>query len=633
MKSHAIVENLSILKQTGWVFIALPDDEVPQNEGGYLSDGVFHYPYVTVDHGIRVNVSMPGNRRKKLEMVEGERTVEPFAWSPFISDNLNRVVPQFLLGNEVGVMEGPIYVECSDAHSVWKFIVRWPDRLVNLVMWATVTSGSPDIEFTVQAVYGSTANNSQPQTSIMPELTMRSAFRPVSDFAIRNGQSQASWDVEVKSWVLTLVPNGRVWHRASRFETRGAIMCSPDTTRAEGLPMCGIYAGWDGKWMALGKVPQCTPDLQHVRAAQKKDYLNPAWGGYTQRRPRTQPHESGTTGEQPDFGCASDLGVTTLDAWEIHDALWQCQSYVQRPTGNREPDGRPLNSTLHPYAETMNQRPDLSLGMNDRLGWPPANQIQWMPSPSTVAWTTSDDQHRADNFLHATYALTRDPALKELIEDHIELDGTDIYIKNSMSASPRSVGRLALTRANQVWLGFDSAKNNLSVGILSAVAHSPLLTLASDKTVRTLGGHEQAKYGWVDVDGRPIVGWQGWQEAIAAIGILAAGRVLKNDSFIDMAAAIAKSVTKNSWLLRDDRYVHAYATRWNNGDPFPASSWPAQVFQSGEASNDFIYISGACNYWTLAAACMLAPYDGEAKKLVDSFKPFDNIYKARWCAI
>ena len=632
MKSHIVVENLASRKQSGWIFVGLPDSDVPQHEGGYLSDGVFKFPFVTVDNGIYLLASLEAGQRKKLEFA-GERTVEPFAWNPFISDNLSRIAPKFMLGNEVGIVNGPFYIDGSDAHSVWKFAVSWPERIVNLTTWATVTSGSPDIEFTVQAVYGTTANNGQAQSVTMPELTMRSDFRFVSDFASRNGQTQASWDVEAKCWTITLVGSGKPWHRASRFETRGAIMCSPDHTRAEGLPMCGLYAGWDGKWMALGKVPQATPDLSRLRVSQRNEYLNPTWGGYSQRRPRTQPNESGTTGEQADFGCASDLAVTTMDPWEIHDALWQCQSYAQRPTGNREPNGFAMTASLHPQAETLNQRPDLSLGIGDRLGWPGVNQIAWIPGFNTVAWTTSDDQHRADNFLHATYALTRDHALRDLIYDHIQLDATDIYIKSKRAVSPRAVGRLALTRANQVWLGFEEAREHLQVGILSSVVESPLINLAPDKKVRTIGGHEQAKYGWVSSSGSPVIGWQGWQEAIAAIGILAAGRVLNNDSFIDMAAAIAKSVTKNCWLLKDGKYLHAYAIRWNEGDELPQSSWPTTLNQSGEASNDDIYISGACNYWTMTSAAMLAPFDEGAKKILNSFKPFDNIFKARWGAL
>jgi hypothetical protein len=632
MKSHIVVENLSSHKQSGWIFVGLPDSDVPSSEGGYLSDGVFQYPYVTHFHGIYVLVSLESGHRKKLEFA-GERAVEPFAWSPFISDYLERVVPKFMLGNEEGQFKGISYVDGSDAHNVWRIDVAWPERLVNIVMWATATSGSPDIAFTVQAVYGSTTNNGQAQAVTMPELTMRSGFRFVSDFAVRNGQTQASWDVEAKCWTMTLVGNGKLWHRASRFETRGAIMCSPDQSRADGLPMQGLYAGWDGKWMALGKVPQPTPDLSRLRVSQRNEYINPTWGGYSQRRLRTQPHESGTTGEQADFGCASDLAVTTMDPWEIHDALWQCQSYVQRPTANREPSGSQMNAGFHPQAETLNQRPDLSLGIGDRLGWPGANQIGWIPSPSTCAWTTSDDQHRADNFLHATYALTRDPALGSLIYDHIQLDLTDVNVKYKRALSPRSVGRLALTRANQVWLGFEDVIPTLQNGILSSVVPSPLLNLAPEKKVRTIGGREQAKYGWISSSGQPVIGWQGWQEAIAAIGILAAGRVLRNDSFIDMAAAIAKSVTKNCWKLKDGKYLHAYAIRWNEGDELPESAWPTTLNSSGEASNDHIYISGACNYWTMAAAAMLAPFDEDAKKVLNSFKPFDNVFKARWGAI
>lgn len=629
---HIIVQNLASEYQTDWVFVGLPKEDMPFEMNGWLSDGVNKYPFVREDGGIRLLATLPPSKRVKLELLDEPRSPEIFAWNPFITGNLERVVPVLVLGNDVGVRGVPTLVSSSDASQVWRITYRWEQQNVNAVLWATCGSGIPHIAFTVQSVYGSTQNNGQPQSMIMPELRMVSGVRIHSDFAIRNGQQQASWGSAEGAWSLTLVPANRRWHRASRFETRGALICSPSNERASGLPMHGVYAGWDGKWMALGKVPAFTSDVSRIRTKQLAEYMNPTWGSYTQIRPRTQPHESGTTGEQPDFGCASDLAVTALEPWEIHDALWQCQSYVQRPTGNREPDGSRMDAARHPAAETMGQRPDLALGLGDRLGWPGANQIAWIPSPATCAWTTSDDQHRADNFLHATYALTRDPALKELIQDTIELDKTDIYIKNSMMPSPRSVGRLALTRANQVWLGFNDAEQNLLVGIFSAIKNSPLTTLPADRKVRTVGGHEQAKYGWTYSDGRPIIGWQPWQESIAAIGFLAAARALRNGTLQDIAIAIAKTINENAWRIENGKLLHAYAIRWNDGNKFQESDWPPTSWTS-DSKNDNIYVTGACNYWTLAMAYMLKDYDQRAKELVSLFGPLTSIAQARWTAL
>lgn len=629
---HIIVQNLSNDTQTDWVFVGLPKEDKPLFNNGWLSDGIYKYPYVVERGGVRVLITMPPTQRKKIEFTEEERKPESFAWNPYISQNLERISPTLVLGDAVGVQAVPELVSASDACQVWKIRYKWEQQNVNATLWATCTSGIPHVAFTVQAVYGSTQNNGQPQSVIMPELRMVSGVRIHSDFAVRNGQQQASWDVNDHAWSLTLVTANRRWHRASRFETRGALICSPANERSSGLPMQGVYAGWDGKWMALGRVPACTPDTSKTRAKQLAEYISPTWGSYTQVRSRTQPHESGTTGEQPDFGCASDLAVTLLEPWEIHDALWQCQSYVQRPTGNREPDGSRMSAIRHPAAETMGQRPDLALGLGDRLGWPGANQIGWIPSPSTCAWTTCDDQHRADNFLHATYALTQDPALKELIEDHIELDKVDIYVKNSMLPSPRAVGRLALARSNQVWLGFADAENNLLTGIFSAIKNSPLTTLPSDKPVRTIGGHEQAKYGWTYSDGRPIIGWQPWQESIAAIGFLAAARVLKNGTLQDIAISIAKMINKNAWRIENGKLLHAYAIRWNDGNEFGQTDWPTTSWTS-DSKNDNIYVTGACNYWTLAMAYMLKEYDQKAREIVSLFGPITSTYQARWTAL
>lgn len=634
MKSQIAIENLSTLPQAAWVFVGLPAQDLPRFKNGYLSDGVYTYPYVHEDGGIRVFASVEAEAKILLELVEKDCDHGGFVYHPVISAGLEAIAPKIFLGSKAALPSSIELIQSSQAAQVWRLRSTFTQERITVDIWATVLSNSPTIEYVVHAVYGTTANSGQPQSIVLTEpLTMVSGARIHADFAARNGQVQASYSTASKTWSFRLLNSGTRMHRAVRFETRGALMPIRDAAREQGRPLQGLYLGWDGSWMALGRVPASTSDLRSVVNQARQRYLAQPAGTYHQPRPRTQMPESGTTGEQPDFGAASDLAVSLENPWEIHDALWQCQSYAQRPTANKEPDGSPMKAVNHPKAETMGQRPDLNLGEADRLGWPGINQIAWIPSPDSCYYTTSDDQHRADNFLHATYALTRDPALKAIIEDHIELDKTDVYVKRGMRASPRSVGRLALTRANQVWLGFKDAEASLRAGIKASVDGSYFATLPKDRPVRTLGGYEEAKYGWRNSDGSPIIGWQPWQEAIAIIGIAAAAKALNDVALLDVAKSLAKVVTENGWSPDGSSLLHAYAIRWNSGHQFDRQDWPLNFNSSGEAWNDKLYLSGACDYWTLAASVLIEDAHPTAAVIVSKFPFVRNAAQARWRAL
>lgn len=639
-KAPVLIQNASSADQTGWVFIALPKIELtngvrPPQPGGWLVQGAKRrWPWVACDHGLRVYVSVPANTTIQLKPSDDPYQGSEFVLHPAAAHGIanGSSVPTLWIGATWIAYSVVELVEQSDAHQVWHMRGFSEEYRVTVDMWATVHAQHPTIEFVTHAVYGTVANDGQPQTKTIPELVLTCESELHRDFALRNGQSQAT-DVAGDHWFMQLVPAGS-WHRAVRHETRGAIMTIPDPARKLGQPMRGMSLGWEGGWLALGRVPQKTEDLQPTRAQQKQSYLRPSAGAYTDPRPRCQPREAGTTGEQADFGCVSDLAVVSQEPWEIHDALWQCQSYAQRPTANKEPDGSPMRSELHPLAQTMGQRPDLGYGLHDRLGWPMANQIAWIPSPTSCLWTTQDDQHRSDNFLHATYALTRDHALASIISDHVQLDATDIYTRTGWVPSPRAIGRLALSRANQVWLGFTEAKDALRKGLDAASRNTPYYTLPPDRTVRTLGGYEHAKYGWADSKtGQAITGWQPWQEAIACIGFLAAASVLDDDVYTSVAVGVARTITDNGFRIRSlptgqSVVDHAYAIRWNDGVPFAASDWPANT-DSRDASTDHVYRSTACLTWSLAA-CELLVMSGE---ILEHFPHPRSIAESRWRAL
>lgn len=635
MTDACILQNLATTQQSGWVFIAIPQRDRPKTPCGVLqwdaADRQVTFPWVLdgFGHGIRAFVTLPANTTAKVAVIETEDKPRDFAWHPAVQTNLELIAPRFSIGG-VNMPAPELNVLHADpAVIVARLRSHHAARKVTVDCWVTVQSAHPTMEFCAQAVYGTTANDGQAQALDLPAVTMHTAAQIHVDFARRNGHAAPAWASD--GWSATIAPAGR-WHRAVRYEIRGALLTLPDEARLQGRPMQGLYTGWDGAWLGLGKIPQRTPDLIAVRQQQLGSYLSPAAGLYSNARPRCQPRESGTTGEQPDFGVASDLAVVAQEPWEIHDALWQCQSYAQRPTANREPDGSPMRAALHPNAELHNQRPDLSYGQADRLGWPGINQIAWIPSAATTLWTTSDDQHRSDNLLHATYLLTRDYALKQLIQDHVELDQLDIYVKRNWVPAPRAVGRLALTRANQIALGFGVSELALKQA-RAALRQSPYGSLPITAPVRTIGGREQAKYGWNDANGQPVIGWQGWQETIAVIGLLALWHRTGEMDIGDAAKTIAKVVTYNCWQVAESGLRHAYAIAYNGGEQFAPGAWPQSFNQSGEGWTSFVYVSGACSTWTIAAADTIAGEDVNARIIASMMRPPQTIAEARWRAV
>lgn len=622
-----LIQNVAEAAQDGWVFVGLPPSWIPEKEAGWLRSDGFAFPWVREARGIHVWASLPPNSLIKLFWLAKGGAAEPFAFHPAVTRDLLRITPTWSLGGQPAPITKVALVRESSACQVWMFTSHWPTQKVTLVSWCSVYSGQSTIPFCSRAIYGTTANDGQPQTQTFGAMVQHSSAKMVADFAVRNGHAAPVRNGE--SWSLTLVPDGARWHRASRYEVRGIITPVPDPVREVGLPLAGLSMGWPGNWMVFGKVPDYTPDIAGLRVQQLRSLRAPNRGSYLDPRPRTQTPNSGQTGEQPDFGFASDLAVVSQEPWECWDAIWQCQSYAIRPTCNREPGGDPLDPLKHPQAELLNQRPDGPLGVGDRIGWPGANQIEWFPS-LVMPYSTADAQHRADNFLHASIALTGDPALEALVYDHIALDKLDVYLKTGRSEAPRATGRLALTRANQVWLGFRDAGPLLRRGLEIAtqgVYQTP------GAAMRVIGPIEDAKYGWFWAGTRTVIyGPQGWQQAIAAGGFRAGGMALREPAFTEVAVNVARTATRNFWLQRGGSLMHCYAMRWNGGSEWAPTDWPTSFRPDGEGNTDQIYVSGAADYWT-ASVAPLAPSEPNAIHVKSVWGQPRNATQARWFAL
>lgn len=619
-----LVSNYSTQPQRGWVFVGTPD--TPALPSGWMqtTDGELA-PWTREPGGLRVWVALSAGETRKLEAIEKERRDEPFRWHPVIEANALRILPQWTIGDEAAPPATMQVVRATDVSVVVHLRTVFVAKRVTVDCWLTATTGEPLIEWCQLATYGDTRNDGQAQSITLPPLRMQSAARIVEDEWSRHGFGMASY--AAGTWTQTCSTDGARWHRASRYVARGALMPASDPGRLEGRPLVGLSLGWAGRWGPFGIVPQATQDMAAAAARQKAAWQARAWGAYMQTRPETQPPNSGQTGEQQGFGWASHWAVSLAEPWQILDGLWQAESYAIRPTANREPNGQPMRALEHPHAETLGQRPDLNFGERDRLGWPGINQIAWIPSPTTVPYTAEDDQHRSPADLAAIVALTRDPVFEAIVRDQIQLDLTDYYVRRRVTPSARAIGRLALARAMWVWLGYREAEQPLRDAIDSAIAMRS--SLWPSAAVRPVGPVEQAKYGWNTSAGAPVMGWQPWQQIIAAGGIRAAGIALREPRYDQVARELAEMVLDNAYRITGAQVAHAYAVAYNAGQPWPESAWPTGAGR--ETWNDSIFVAPDCSTWTVGAVC-LAPTHPRSSSVLQA-TPVRTKMDARWRAL
>lgn len=621
-----LVANYATQPQRGWVFVALP--ESPKVASGWLTDHEKQLvPYVAEDGGMRAWVSLDAGEQRKLTFLSGKpREGDLFRWHPVVEATAMRLLPHWTLGDETGPPAQLTIASATDAHVRVHMRTVFAARRVTVDCWLTVTSGEPTIEWVQSATYGDTRNDGQPQSVVLPPLRMHSEGRPHIDEWSRNGFGMASF--AEGNWTQVCVPDQTRWHRASRFVARGAIMAASDPARLEGRPLVGLYLGWQGSWGPLGVVPQPTAHMVNAAKAQRAAWQARLWSSYLGPRPEDQPGYAGTTGEQPGFGWASHWAVSLGEPWQILDGLWQTESYCIRPTGNKEPDGSPMLAAKHPLARTMNQRPDLSLGREDRLGWPGVNQIAWIPSPASVTYSTESDEHRSCANLAGTYLLTRDPVLRSVLFDQCQLDATDDYVRGRRVMSGRAIGRLALAGAWSVWLGFPEAIPPLQTRLDAALDLRD--TLWPEGVIRPVGAPEFAKRGWVDASGQDKPGWQPWQQAIAMGGFRAAGFALANDRYLKVSKELAGMILDSAFQVQGAKLHHSYAQTFNGGALLPAEAWPT-MGDRREAFSEQVYVTPDTGFWSACAGLLMLSHP-MAKPALEAF-PVRSTIEARWRAL
>lgn len=658
---NIVLHNTATERQRQWVFAGLPEKLVPEYPGCtscYDALDSCGFPYVPGESGVWILADMPANTRWVVELHEPQLNHgdEPGFWSPFelhrsiVDIGILNLVPEFwaksLDGATTWFAEKPQFwptggqrpsgafvrlMYKNDAIRMWHMRTRIGDAKITVDWWARVGSSSGTIEWTTHLVYGDVSGG---LLSVQfGEVGFTIGAEPVVDFAHRVN-IQPAVQALPSVWRQVLMQPGW-WNKASRIEVRGALLTEFDPGRRQGRPIGAVFTGWDGHWLSLGKTPTAYSGANALSASRLATYLNPPAGNMYDQRPACQPKVSGTTGEQPDFGFSSgEEVVTQLSAWAIHDLLYHAQSYAMRPTANKEVNGDPVLAANHPRTVTTNQRPDHRFSAADMLGWPNPVPYSW---PGT-GYSTGDDQHRSDGILHALYALTRDPALRSIIEDHIEMQKLALPPAEGSVGAPRAVGRVLLANCNQHWLGFSDASSFIDKTIDFCDRNAGFRSIPQDDghPVRILDtGHEEAKYGWRHPDGAAVRGTQGWQNAIAAGAFLAAFIITGSRQARELARVLSGTCTDQFFYRFTDRWMHVYAMRWRFDDPgaaHPPSSWyPTQP-------NYDIYTEGAAQRWTLSAPqafILLAdsndPVAIKAGELVPAVPA--NWFDARWWAI
>lgn len=634
-----------------WQFAAIPERlhaGLPLNGWATMPDGV-KTPFARVERpSLGVMVLVPAQRRAEWDPTPIDMTLlnevrydAGFALHPLVAQLIAISLPRLRLGTDLLEIVGVRAVADSSAHVTHQITYR--HRASRLTAWlhATVYSADPTVEWTLQACYGDTVNDGQPQVATMPELVLEvdGARELHVDWVVRN-QLASPVERSPSNWSWTMWPAGYRLHRGVVRVGQGAILTdvSARSWRASGGRTFGLCLQWHGNWGPFGAVPVRTQALDARVRADAEQISGP----FDAQRGRVQERNAGQTGEQSDFGVASDLAVTRQDPLELTDALWQVEGYALRPVRLVEPSGEMVSTAQHPHAELYNQRPDLSYGLQDRVGWPGKDQILWIPS-ADCRWTTSDNEHRADLFLHAAARLTGELWIYDIVVNTILLDRMDLHVQRDLPQASRAIGRMALTRAWQAWLGFTESATRGAQNLLRTMAKIPQWTRADGQHIGCQIG--DAKRGWGPQPGIHYQGQTSWGDSIVALGAEALARVCDDkpmhDALHATALRIANYVTKTYWRERQDTtnndgLDYAYAIVDEGGRPVTPEDWPAEQpvqYPFVESGSTRVWITKDCDYWAAACALLLEPTTDRIARVQARVRPFDNAARARWGAI
>lgn len=628
---NIVLQNVSPIKQTSWVFVASKEDKIP--DSGHFGK----FPFYKTAHGILVKATLQGGEKQELVFNKDPAPeVKHFAFSSWVGDSIAALIPSFECDGQLseplqffdgsGTQKNIIINTYADPiKATFYFRTQIRSKLLTIEGWVTYYNNQDHAEFVIHSTYGNVTSTSMGAN--MGILYMITGEIHVVDYAKRKGLGACTAvDGKWKTPIAAALERGK----AQRVQVRGAMLCLPSpldriyseildpTTRAterietlqarQLAPICGISKSWqeEDKWLVFGKTPlhyaNEAGDLQYER----QRFLNglaTASHEYVQR-PYASMKLSGTTGDQADFGaCRGSHAVTSLEPWAIFDYLYSTDMWALRPTGNKEDYGERATFAGHPNARSYSQGIDFRFSMADLMGWP----SNWNTPHMGSGCTTLDEQHRSDNYLYACYALTRCPGLESIILDTIELDRWGVRERATNPAtwpaspgSPRAIGRLLMTKANQVHLGFAGALPSLMETLVPSYTQAHYRSQPATNAVKVLSVDNPATYGWMNAQGQTITGWVAWQEAMGVMGFYAAYKVTGDERCLEVIREVGRTLVNHAFWHNGTHWTCAASMRWNNGEPLPQTS-----YNYNQPNYDLI-ATGMFYVWCLGAVKIFA---------------------------
>lgn len=676
------LQNLSTLHPQGnWVTMGIPPGHfIESGEMDITTQDGRSFRVVNDDSTeLFVRGNLQPNETLELDLSEfGGLDAPQFEFSTWVTDEIHKIIPQFMLELEDGttLLSEPMELYLGEEHnkprnyiapdkqsSVRKrfyFITEIKAAPMHIEGWIDIFDRQEVVPIIIRCSFGDVGSE-KVLNKRFGSLKMITGEKAVIDFRKPKGLREpvyvnGKWDTEIAS--------PRLWWKARTIEVFGALLCMPpyenigqevglpgfvekitNLLAREEAPIVGIYTNWDGDWLACKSVPMEPEKLTEQVSFAKNSFYNRinTYGDEYDQRAYAPPRQSGQTGNQPDFGITrGELVITAHQPWALFDYRFSVQAWMLRPYSHKETNGDPVKAANHPNTKLYNLSIDSRFG-SDFLGFP-------TPVPYNEFWTGGDAQHRSDNLLYAMYALTRDPSIKATIDDLVqcslmELKTYQQYGMPNSIESPRGWGRPLLSMAHACSLGFYDLHDNLVEMANVMCDHAAMKKIVQDSkhTVRTLSNNG-FKYGWLDSSGQQIRAWVCWEEAIGAIGLWATYKATANPKYLNMALEIAKTIVRHGFFKTSDgKWYSCYAVRWNTQDPgmpLPDSSYR---LSSRPEDNKDVYVYGM-QQWMLPCVHMLVYHADEltpeeenlfirAKDISEYFghpKTFDD---AAWLAL
>ena len=365
----------------------------------------------------------------------------------------------------------------------------------------------------------------------------------------------------------------------------------------------------------------------------------------------------GVTGAQADFGMTAEVFAISYNE---PAAIWflerDVDGWIRRPYIYHEPNGTQFKAKNHPNLRTYGMYPFYYWGGTDSLGWqePPAAPIpptDWAYSYDAFRnwngrghWEPMDEQHRSDNLLMGTYALTRDPSLTLTLNGLLQLDARTYWIHTSdmesgtpgtSLGSPRGWGRPLISALWAYRLGFTEKKTfiekYLRAMMFQRVGNDPAYANKPMKPFSRWG----YQYGYTNAAGDTVYGVTPWQESIALMAFYAAykmGVFLPNQREEMLQTILEVGRTIRDYCIYDyqGQFWLSSVYGWNGGDPQPQQNlWPS------EGDNPFIYSWNGYLEWVAPAIRLIEELEPTTRgqAILNWIGPAINERQAQWWAV